>query len=283
MTIFLLLFLTVLLKDPCEAYLYPYQTPVLNHTREMAEVHDFSGLELIDCIYVINLDERVEKWKLTQETLNHHGLNPSRFSAINGWKFSKLIKRELFGPYQVKLIGGQIGCLLSHLSVIQDAKKRGFSLVWIMEDDIDVLENPKALENLIWELSAHDPEWDILFTDQNCKDRQGNAITYVEVVARPDQPHFPLAYYRERIIINSQLEEIHQRAGLYSYIVSERGIRKILDYFSHVYLWSPIDIDIFYIPGIKTYGTRREIISHQWQSPISDTQSAPPKKRLSSY
>lgn len=273
----LILGYALLLQHPCEGYLQTGITPVLSHVRELDNVQENSGIAFVDCIYVINLEERPKKWKTTQENLIKCGLNPTRFPAINGWNLTRKVKTELFGPYDSNLRGGEIGCLLSHLSVMQDAKKRNFSLIWICEDDIEILEDPKNLENVILELSSHDPEWDILFTDRNSKNSKGTFITNIKVVARPDQPLFPLSYYKERIIVNDKLEKVHLRVGCYSYLVSERGIRKILDYYAHVYLWPPIDIDLFFIPSIRIYGSRKDIISINWRNPISDTQYSPPK------
>ena len=53
-------------------------------------------------------------------------------------------------------------------------------------------------------------------------------------------------------------------------LISRKGIKKILDYFTHVYLWAPIDVDMHYIPGIRQYSTRRNVVS-LWNWALSDT------------
>lgn len=267
-----------LIRAPCQGYLQPFKTPVLEYIKTV-EVQEYSGLNLVDCIYVINLDERPKKWEKTEKLLCSFGLTPSRVSAINGWNLSKAAKKPLFGNYGITLRGGQIGCLLSHLSVIADAKKRDFSIAWVCEDDIEILEDPAVLEEVILELSSTDPDWDILFTDINSKNSRGKLIQNELIFARPDQPLFPEAYYRKRIPVSETLERVHFRVGTYSYLISQRGVNKILNYFSHVYLYLPIDLDMHFIPTIRSYCTRREIVSNDWKIPISDTEGQPPKKK----
>lgn len=260
-------------RGPAEAYLYPHKTPVFNHVKSIDETVSNTGLNLVDCIYVINLDARADKWQLTLKEMKERGLNPLRFSAINGWKLSESTIKECFGPYEVRLTGGQFGCLLSHLSLICDADKKGYSHIWVCEDDIQINEPKEVIDNLIVNLSSIDPEWDLLFTDPDTKNSKGENVISWDLCVRPDQPALPLRYYRQRIVVSDDLMRIGQRFGTYSFVISQRGINKILDYFSHVYLWSPIDIDIFYIPDIRAYAARRDIVTVNWKIPISDTET----------
>ena len=276
----LLLTLIILQKTDAQCYLYPSLTPTLSHLKNIIGIQPDSGIALIDCIYVINLDERPEKWKVTADELKMHSLQALRFSAINGWKLSLDTKIKLFGPYTVNLREGHIGCLLSHLSVVYDAYKKNYHHIWVTEDDIKINESPAILEDLLVRLSSIDPEWDLFFTDPDTKNSKGETVISWDVYVRPDQPTEPVSYYRKRTVIDDDLMKIGQRFGMYSVIISNRGIQKIIDYFSHVYLWSPIDIDIFYIPGIRVYAARRDIVTVNWQIPISDTTSPPLEKEI---
>ena len=63
---------------------------------------------------------------------------------------------------------GAIGCVLSHLSVLQDAIDSGYKTIWVMEDDVEVVQDPRTLSGLIAALDGSGKEkWDILFTDQD--------------------------------------------------------------------------------------------------------------------
>jgi GR25 family glycosyltransferase involved in LPS biosynthesis len=230
-----------------------------------------SGLESIDCIYVLNLDERPEKWKRVNSILKKKKLHPNRVSAINGWKLSNESKKELAGQYPVRMGGGQIGCLLTHLSIIKDAYERGFETIWVMEDDIVILENVKQIPSLLKEMNELDPDWDLFYTDVDSKNRLGVPVLSLTSDFRPDMPHHSLKYYLKRVRLKQDIMRIYQRYGMYSVVVSKKGMKKILDYYSHLSLWSPIDVDIHYIPGIRQYSTTRDIVSIWTASPFSDT------------
>src|SRR5207237_6605093 len=62
---------------------------------------------------------------------------------------------------------GAIGCSLSHISVLQDAYDSGYETIWVMEDDVEVLDDPHRLSDLVSELDTlvGPDRWDVLFTD----------------------------------------------------------------------------------------------------------------------
>ena len=72
--------------------------------------------------------------------------------------------------------------------------------------------------------------------------------------------------------------QIRGRFGTYSMLISKRGIKKILDYFTSRPIWTAIDIDMHYIPTIREYAPRRDIVSNLRIS-LSDTE----KDWLSTY
>ena len=76
--------------------------------------------------------------------------------------------RTYFGPSNAR---GTIGIVLSHLSVLQDALDSGYDTIWVMEDDIQIIRNPRKLSKLIAKLDALVGKngWDVLYTDQDSK------------------------------------------------------------------------------------------------------------------
>lgn len=254
-------------------HIHEKETPIVKYLKRIEVTEKISGLKGIDCIYLINLDSRPDRWKRVKKLLDEKELNVNRISAINGWELSKEALKELSGPYPVRLKGGEYGCLLSHVSILKDAYKRGYKCIWILEDDIEFLDNPQTIPSILKTLTKLDRDWDVFYTDANFRNLDGTYLKSYSYSQRPDQPLFPFKYYQLRFKLNDDIIQIRSRWGTTSMIFSERGIKKALDFFTHVYIWSPIDHDIHTIPGIHEYASQKDIISNRTQSIDSNTKS----------
>lgn len=252
----------------------------------------------IDFIYMINLDERPEKFALAASGLAHFGIYPYRFSAVNGWKLPLDVIDQLgvkfpIGSLKEKFMGtvyhgpgtryrsnqiivengetyfsmglslGSIGIVLSHLSVLQDAYDAGYETIWVMEDDVEVVGDPGQLAGMIRTLDELAPDWDILFTDTDTKDTKGVHVPCRAIAARPNYRVEILHTFLQRFYpISSDLSRIGMRYGAYSMIVRRSGMKKILDYFQSYGIFLPYDMDFWLIPDIKMYSVNADIISH---------------------
>lgn len=86
--------------------------------------------DFFDCIYVINLASRTDRWAEIREQFQRIGLAPDhpkvlRFDAV---------RPEDSGPFPS--IGAR-GCFMSHLGVLKHAQSAGFQRILILEDDLD--------------------------------------------------------------------------------------------------------------------------------------------------
>ena len=72
-------------------------------------------------IFYINLEERTDRKEHVEKQLSNIGLVGERFNAI-------------------KLTNGALGCSMSHLKIIENAKKNNLSHVLVIEDDIEFLK-----------------------------------------------------------------------------------------------------------------------------------------------
>ena len=271
----IILLLILCLRAKSEAYLHPEPTPPLNYVKPHAEPILPCGLDPIDCVYIINLDYRPEKFESVKQLFTERGIPINRFSAVDGWTIAEEDKIEMFGPYPVRLPGGKIGCILSHLSVMQDAFDRNFSIVWICEDDLLFKGDEKKLPDLLRELTAIDPDWDVLYTDPDMLGSTGRKHPSYYYNPRPDQPLKTLSEFLKRERRGNSFTTIGQRWGNHSYIMSRKGLKKTLEYFRHVFLWDTFDTDRHYVPEIRQYGLRRALITNNWESKISDSSAAP--------
>ena len=71
----------------------------------------------ISNVFYINLEDRIDRKKNVEEQLNKLGWKYTRFNAIKN-KF------------------GRVGCSLSHLKLLQNAKENNLPYIVIVEDDI---------------------------------------------------------------------------------------------------------------------------------------------------
>jgi hypothetical protein len=243
------------------AQIYSDETAVAKYLKPV-EISEFeSGLNLVDCIYVINLDKRPEKWKRVKKSFDKRHLKVNRVSGIDGKLIPPSVLEELAGSYPNRLYPGEIGCLLAHVSVIKDAYERGFQIVWIAEDDMFFLDNVKLIPYLLTKLSRIDPDWDIFYTDIDSRSLDGGHNPSLGSDFRPDRVYEDRKHYHERTFVDYDIMKLGQRYGLYSTFMSRKGLKKVFDYFTHVYVWSPVDIEMHYIPGIRAYSVTQDIVT----------------------
>lgn len=236
------------------------------HLHPVLNKPDKCAIRNIDYIYMINLDERPEKYKASMNALSPYEITPCRFSAVNGWKLKfealndlgvifhvgmnegplcsvfrqengveynsfEIMKEPGISYYSHSLTRGAIGCILSHLSVLQDAMDSGYQTIWIMEDDIRILSNPHQLSSFIEALDQVAPDWDILFTDNEIKAADGNPSYCRGILPRPLVPLQSLQYYLQRYDVHPEIYKLGLRFGSHSMIIRRSGIVKILDFF----------------------------------------------------
>ena len=265
----------------------------------------------IDFIYMINLDERPQKYALSKQYLEKYGINPYRFSAVNGWTLSleaindvgvkyqpgmtpllattypdlgeggkKVQSHEYMKPgektYFVHCIAlGAIGCSLSHISILQDAYDSGYETIWVMEDDIEVLEDPHRLSDLIDELDVlvgYD-NWDMLFTDRDYRTGVGQYLPAYGAAKRPDMDCSPQHRYSDpftkTIQVNDHFRKVAARFGTASMIIRRSGIIKLLEFWKTRNIYLPCDLENYLAPGIQRYGLTFDLVTNMLGS-LSD-------------
>src|SRR3989338_8400347 len=259
----------------------------------------FNQVQNIDFIYLINLDQRPEKWAHCLNELAPYHIQPYRFSAVNGWELSLEVLNQLgvkyspqfcknlwgtaylpednFQPHHeiMQVVGrnyfchcmsrGAIGIILSHLSILQDAYDSGYETIWVMEDDVEVIQSPHLLSDRIEELDTlvGSNNWDLLFTDQNTKNKKGEYVQCIGYARKPNfSPENPERFSLSEDI-NATFRKIGARYGAYSMIVRRSGMKKILDHFKTYNIFLPYDME-FYLPrDLTIYVLINDIVSTQ--------------------
>ena len=182
--------------------------------------------------------------------------------------FSIFLKTE-HNPFERKSCL-DFGVHFSHLSVLQDALDSRYETIWVMEDDIAVLQNPHKISDCIDALDklVGKEGWDMLFTDQ---DTINNATgTYTPCLGYARRPNFtpsnPKRFAR-RVDINKDFREIGARYGFYSVIIRRSGMKKILKFIKKYKIFLPIDMDFIFARDIKLFTVIDDIVSTQRYAP----------------
>lgn len=120
-----------------------------------------------DNIYVLNVDSRSDRMEGMKKRLSYFDITYERFNAISGNVTSFFYKNIPATPsfsFKGWPSSNTLACNLSHLSIYEQALKRGESNILILEDDIRIHRN---IHHLIDErmsyISSHFLTWDLLY------------------------------------------------------------------------------------------------------------------------
>lgn len=275
---------------------------VSDHLKSAEGKSGLHEMKNIDFIYLINLDRRPEKFEMCTQQLTPYGIYPYRFSAINGWelplevindlglKYELWMPSDQWGtcylpenngkPYDepIQVPGrtyffrtvtlGTIGCALSHLSVLRDAYDAGYQTIWVMEDDIEVIQNPHILSDLIDRLdnTVGKEKWDILFTDRDTKGQDGKYVPCYSYAPRPNFIPSNPTKFSEKVNINTEFRRIGARYGAYSMIIRRSGIKKLLDFITSHQIFLPYDMEYTLPSNLQLYTVLEDVVSTQPQA-----------------
>lgn len=284
---------------------------IADHFKSCTNKSGNHQLRNIDFIYMINLDKRPDRYETSCRRLHPYGIEPYRFSAVNGWelplevindvglKFEPWMKSGIMGTYyyldqdgQIQhaheiihasgrtyfghcVARGPIGIALSHLSILQDALDSGYETIWVMEDDIEVIRDPRTLSELIDKLDSlvGKDDWDVLFTDRDIRKRNGEYNPCYWHANRPNFTPWNPALFAQRHTVSGEFQKIGARWGAHSMILRRSGMEKILDFIKVYRIFLPYDMD-YILPAdmesdIRLYTVLDDVVSNQVDS-ISD-------------
>jgi GR25 family glycosyltransferase involved in LPS biosynthesis len=252
----------------------------------------------IDMIYVINSKKNLKIFRQIKKDFSDYDVVPYRFDAVNpkamsyktlstlgvkmintrsdfaalrlkkGW-FHPSLKasimddgaRTYFSPI---MTFKKIARNLDYLSVIYDGYKNNKHCIWVMEDNVQVNQDPSVLTSRLTQLDKADPAWDILYTDVQAKLETGSHEDDLEAfnLNRPDISFGDIQQYINRDQPIGDFSGIGLRSGAYSFILSRHGMKVILDYYHTYHFFVPFDKEILLIPGIHVYGLMDAVVTN---------------------
>lgn len=122
--------------------------------------------KVVDRIFVINLDERTDRWEEMEKQFQSLGIdNYERFSAIKYNDISD-VPPEMYStlhytPYasDPNYQKSAVGCKMSHYNIVKISKEQGYERILILEDDVKIVDNFRST----LEPAASEVEWDMLY------------------------------------------------------------------------------------------------------------------------
>jgi GR25 family glycosyltransferase involved in LPS biosynthesis len=275
-----------------------------DHYKKVEGKSEINKIRNVDFIYLINLDARPEKWEKSKSQFASYNIHPCRFSAVNGWELKvedlqdiglkytsdmkssmattytrkdrkptyEMMKEGSKGYFKDHMSWGMVGCLLSHLSVLQDAFDSNYSTIWVLEDDTVIVKDPRQISDLIDQLdqSVGVDGWDILFTDRDFRNSQGKNERCIGWARRPNFRPLDPDKFKEPYLINTTFRRISARFGTHSMIIRRSGVKKILDFIKTYQPFNPIDLEINLPEDMRLFTVIRDVVANE-SSPDSDT------------
>lgn len=268
-------------------YVLEYAENIEKHLVKIKAVQT-SHIKNIDCVYLINLDQRPEKLERTINQLLPFDIFANRLPAIYGWsmpdrvfedvglkirpgmQWNKSVFLRQSGAERVtkpcngsavfypRMSHGAVGTALSQLSVLQNAYDAHFETIWVLEDDVIVKKNPRCLSDYIEKLDAQIGRdgWDILYTDD---------LTYFEpftpgTVYRPDMPEIDFEPMFQRKKIGQDFYQIGGRCQAHSFLIQRSGIEKILRFEKGRGIYLPYDVEIAFVPQMRFFNLIHNVV-----------------------
>ena len=106
-------------------------------------------------IFCINLEKRKDRWdSFTEEMKKHSITGVVKYKGIDGG--------EIYNP--TRMLNGELGILLTHLSLIKECKNRNYENVLIFEDDLVLHENYNNLGDYMNQVPN---DWDFIYFGGN--------------------------------------------------------------------------------------------------------------------
>jgi GR25 family glycosyltransferase involved in LPS biosynthesis len=190
--------------------------------------------KMIDKIYCINLDEREDRWLKMEDQFNKIDYNVQRVEAEVGTE-------DDFNPNNRTM--GQLGCLKSHLKVIEDAIENDYENILIFEDDVVICDDFN--ERLIKMMNYVPENWATIYLGGNCYHEHEKHIPYKETVNKYIKRNNQV-YGTWAIIINKKIFEnlkhlykyrIYNADGVHVHIIQKNyESYSILPFMCHITL-----------------------------------------------
>lgn len=213
---------------------------------------------IINCVYIINLErDRDRLPSIFGQVSKIFSGKIHRISATDGQQIDKSIKDQYLNRHYVDYLDNSVaGCAISHIRTWTEFYKTGFSSCLILEDD--VIWNLNDIENTQDELPNIVESADIIYLGSFGLNRP-KALYKIDDIILKKCVH---AYGGVATVKNSKTYknwlEPEFPVGLYGYILTRRGCKKLLYLIGKDKICQHIDIQLnYYRDQLIMYSARK--------------------------
>jgi GR25 family glycosyltransferase involved in LPS biosynthesis len=206
----------------------------------------------IDNVYLINMDKDTDRLEKVKKECDIVDIKFERFPGVKIADLSKNIL-DKYIPENIQKYGtnGMIGCGLSHLFIWEDAIKKNYKNILVLEDDVYFTDDFK--EYFINVIKEVPDDYDILYLgykDSVCEAPKDSSFNYIY------KPYFPLLTH--------------------AMIISNKGLKKLKS------LIVKIDDHIDWLIAnnnkkLNIYVSKKKIVNQIWKSSNNSTLNNFPK------
>jgi GR25 family glycosyltransferase involved in LPS biosynthesis len=221
-----------------------------------------SGLKSVDAVFLLSFNQNDDLSDLIEQFKNY-GIETNVYQKFTTQNISqKLIAHyctENLSPYLLVET-------LSHLSIYKYCIENGIKNALIVESKAEIKQSPEVLRYALKDLSHCDHSWDVLYTDVDYHNpKNGEYLTPKENKKINDKP-----LKRQ---VNSSLSRVFRRYAITSYIISETGMKKVLNAYERTWRDLPYDQAILKVRGIRCYGVHQDIITNSYLDSVKNAVS----------
>jgi hypothetical protein len=238
--------LLILVLAAISVSLYGNFAPYLKSTLQ----HNSCSLKGVDAVFVLknNQEDRIEP---ITEQFTENCIKTSYNDILT----SKSLSDDFIEKYCSQHISPELlAQIANHLSIYQYALTNKLSSILIVEATSTIKRNLQTIEIALEELSQQDSNWDILFVSTDyCLGQEGEEHLAPQIMKKGRlQPN--------KTPLSQNLSKLFYRYGCSSYLISCRGMKKILRFFHKHWLDLPLDQVLFQIPKLHSYTVNQDII-----------------------
>jgi GR25 family glycosyltransferase involved in LPS biosynthesis len=185
-----------------------------------------------DKVYVLNLHRREDRIKIMQNRLDKCDITYSYFGATDG-NVMKPLWDALKNPYIKN--PNYLGCIVSHLSIYEDALTNKYDKVLIIEDDERIIDNAnEEFGKQIDQINTIDYE-----------------LLYLGFIPLNDNcTAWDYSILNDRFV-SSNVVSAKNLWGLYAYAIRASLMKEMLHVYSNTY---PMEIDRYFVNHIQPRG-----------------------------